>query len=74
MHWNGALLKNVEVMTKWAKSMLWKGLHPFVEISTVIYEKGISLTKTAMKAIEKRLIRNPDLPKWDIYIEPMAVQ
>ncbi len=74
MHWNGALLKNVEVMTKWAKSMLWKGLHPIVEISTVIYEKGITLTKAAMKAIEKRLSRNPDLPKWDIYIEPMAAQ
>jgi hypothetical protein len=60
-------------MAKWAKSMLWKGIHPIVEASTVIYEKGISLKKAAMMAIEKRLIRNPDLPKWDILIKPLAI-
>ena len=42
--------------------MLWKGIHPIVEVSTEIYEKGISLTKSAMKAIEKRLKRDPELP------------
>jgi hypothetical protein len=72
LHWNGTLLKNVEIMTEWAKTMWWKGMNPIVNISTVLYEKGISLTKAAMKQIEKRLNRNPDLPKWDIYIEPMA--
>jgi hypothetical protein len=25
-----------------------------------------------MKAIEKRLQRNPELPKWDILIQPLA--
>ena len=72
MHWNGTLLSSIEVMTKWAKSMLWKGIHPIVKVSTVIYEKGISLTKAAMRAIEKRLIRNPLLPKYDILIEPLV--
>ena len=33
-------------------------------------EKGISLSKKAMKDIEKRLERNPLLPKWDILIRP----
>ncbi len=70
MHWNGTLLSSVDVMTKWAKTMLWKGINPIVEVSTVAYEKGISLTKLAMRTIEKRLIRNPELPKWDILIEP----
>ena len=36
-----------------------------------IYEKGISLTKKAMKAVESRLHRNPDLPKWDILVRPV---
>jgi len=71
MHWNGTLLSSVDVMTNWAKTMLWKGIHPIVTASTVVYEKGISQTKLAMRAIEKRLIRNPELPKWDILIEPM---
>lgn len=73
MHWNGTLLNSVDVMVNWAKSMVWKGIHPIVNVSTAVYEKGKSLTKLAMKEIEKRLIRNPKLPKWDILIEPVIV-
>lgn len=69
-HWNGTLLSDVNVMVSWAKTMKWKGIHPIVDVSTTVYEKGISITKAAMKAVEKRLNRNPELPKWDIYIEP----
>ena len=32
---------------------------------------GISLTKKEMKEIERRLERNPNLPKWDILIRPI---
>jgi len=70
LHWNGTLLSSVDVMVKWAQTMLWKGAHPVVKASKVVYEKGISLTKSAMMEIEKRLMRNPILPKWDILIEP----
>lgn len=69
-HWNGAQLSNVETMLEWAKSMTWKGIHPSVTLSRQVYKKGISLTKKAMREIEKRLERNPDLPKWDILITP----
>jgi len=71
LHWNGTLLSSVDVMTQWAKTMLWKGIHPIVETSTKVYEKGVSLSKSVMRALEKRLKRNPELPKWDILIEPM---
>lgn len=70
-HWNGAKLVDVETMLAWASSMTWKGLQPIVQLSKRIYEKGISLTKKAMKAIENRLHRNPDLPKWDILVRPL---
>lgn len=72
-HWNGTLLKDVHVMTRWAQTMTWKGIHPIVEVSTTVYEKGISLTKSAMQNIEKRLERDPTLPKWDILIKPAVV-
>ena len=36
-----------------------------------IYQKGISLNKSAMKEVEKRLERNPLLPKWDVLIRPV---
>jgi hypothetical protein len=51
-------------MLEWAKSMTWKGLHPVVELSRKVYEKGVSLSKEAMQAVEARLERNPSLPKW----------
>ena len=69
-HWNGTLLRNVETMLAWAQSMTWKGLKPVINLSQKIYQKGISLTKKEMKEIEKRLLRNPNLPKWDILIRP----
>jgi len=69
-HWNGTLLKDVHVMTEWAKTMTWKGIHPIVDVSTTVYEKGISLSRSAMREIEKRLVRDPDLPKWNILVAP----
>ena len=71
LHWNGTLLTNVEKMSEWAKSMTWKGLHPVVKISKKLYKKGISLSKKAMLKIEDKLKRNPMLPKWDIFIQPV---
>ena len=70
-HWNGARLVNVETMLAWAESMTWKGLNPVIELSRKVYQKGVSLTKKAMQGIEKRLERNPLLPKWDILICPL---
>ena len=58
-------------MLAWARSMTWKGLHPIVELSDTIYEKGVSLGKKAMKDIENRLHRDPALPKYDILIRPV---
>ena len=43
LHWNGTQLVDRETMLEWAKSMTWKGLHPIVELSEQVYEKGISL-------------------------------
>jgi Rhodopirellula transposase DDE domain len=69
-HWNGTQLRDVNTMLQWAKSMTWKGIHPIVVFNQRTYAKGISLSKTAMRKVENRLERNPDLPKWDILIRP----
>ncbi len=66
--WNGTLLTDVKTRLEWASSMTWKGIHPIVTLTEKIYAKGISLTKKAMRGVEKRLERNPLLPKWDILI------
>jgi hypothetical protein len=72
LHWNGTTLIDVETMLAWAKSMTWKGLHPVVELSRKGYQKGIALGKKAMQAVESRLERHPELPKWAILIRPAS--
>lgn len=69
MHWNGAKLANTKTMLAWASSMTWKGLHSIVWLNDTLYKKGVSLSKKAMCFIENNLKRNPELPKWDIYIQ-----
>jgi hypothetical protein len=64
------LLRDLQTLLAWAQSMTWKGIHPIVQVNNQIYEKGISLSKRAMSEVERRLERNPELPKWDILIQP----
>jgi transposase len=55
-HRNGTKLTDAETMLKRAGSMTWKGIHPVVKINKKKYRKGISLTKTAMRSVEKFLL------------------
>jgi len=68
--WNGTQLHDAETRLEWAKRMTWKGIKPVVELSRNVYAKGVTLSKTAMQAVEARLERQPLLPKWDILIHP----
>ena len=72
LQWNGTKLIDVETMMEWAKRMTWKGIHPVVKLSRKVYHKGISLGKAAMQAVEARLERHPELPKYDILINPAS--
>jgi hypothetical protein len=72
LHWNGTKLVDVETMVEWAKTMTWKGIHPIVELSRKVYQKGVALSKRAMRAVEARLVRHPELPQWDILIHPVS--
>jgi hypothetical protein len=72
LHWNGTKLVDMETMLEWAKSMTWKGIHPLVELSRKVYQKAVTLRKKAMREVEARLERHPELPKWDILIHPAS--
>lgn len=72
VHWNGTKLVDVETMVAWATSMTWKGIHPLVQRSRKVYQKGVTLSKRAMRAVEARLERHPELPYWDILIRPAS--
>lgn len=72
-HWNGALLDTVEAVVGYAQSMTWKQEHPVVRLVTQTYESGVRVSKQAMKAVERRLSRLPQLPSWFIDIHCEAV-
>ncbi|MEA3282385.1 MAG: ISAzo13 family transposase [Euryarchaeota archaeon] len=70
MHWNGTLLSSVNKAIRWAETMTWNSVHPAVHLIDKVYQKGVKLTKEAMKICEERVKRLGDLPKWDVTIEP----
>jgi hypothetical protein len=72
LHGNGALLRDADTMLAWAQSMTWKGRAPAVELTHKEYPRGVTLSKKIMRAVEQRLERHPQLPKWDILIRPAA--
>ena len=69
-HWNGALLSTVEDVIEWAKTMRWKGVRPVISLNRKVYEKGVRLSKKAMKKVEQMIQRSESLPKWDVVIDP----
>ena len=71
-HWNGVLLDSIDAVTRFAHSMTWNQKHPVVQLATRVYQAGVRLSKTAMKAVEPRLSRFPKLPWWfiDIHCRP----
>jgi hypothetical protein len=72
-HWNGTLLNRVETVVEWAGTMTWKGAHPIVRLIETTYDKGVRIAKGAFGAIESRLQRHDDLPKYDVLIRPQPV-
>jgi hypothetical protein len=72
-HWNGTLLNSIETVVEWARTMTWKGAHPIVGLIETTYDKGVRIAKDAFEAIERRLQRHDNLPKYDVLIQPQAV-
>jgi hypothetical protein len=71
-HWSGTLLKSVEVVEEWAKTMSYAGKHPEVHRIETEYQKGVTLDKLEWKQLQQRLERSPTLPKWHVVIKPIS--
>ena len=69
-HWNGALLDTIETALEWARTMIWRGVKSLVDEIKTTYERGVKLTRTAMRPINDRLQRDSVLPKWSLVISP----
>ncbi len=69
-HWNGTLLNSVNTVPEWTKTMTWKAMTPVVNLIDKVYSKGVKLTKSEKEDVEDKIIRNSELPKWDLLIMP----
>ena len=69
-HWRGEIIDTVNKALGLARSMTYRGIKPTVRKVVQSYPKGISLCKTAMRKIEKRLERKHGLEKWFIRVVP----
>ncbi len=72
-HWNGALLDSVDAVLHFAATMTWRGTPPVVALVTTAYERGVTLTKAAMEAVEAQVTRLPGLEKWFVDIDGPAL-
>ncbi len=68
-HWNGTLLDTVDTVLRFAATMTWKGDYPVVTLVTTAYQRGVTLTKEAMAAVEAQRTRLPGLEKWFVDID-----
>ncbi|MFC1960172.1 ISAzo13 family transposase [Chloroflexota bacterium] len=72
-HWNGSLLDTIDTALKFARSLVWRGCHPVVQLITKPYPTGVCLTPQEMEQLEQRLERLPSLPKWFVRITPLSI-
>jgi hypothetical protein len=72
-HWNGSLLDTLQGTLDMIETMTWRGVHPVVAAVTRCYHTGVRLTKEAMAAVERRLVRDPQLGRWFVTITPIPL-
>lgn len=71
-HWNGSLLDSLQTVLNFARSLLYKGKQPLVELIQKTYQSGVKLAKKLMTDLEKRFRRLPGLEKWFVQISPFS--
>ena len=71
--WNGYLLDSVTTVLKRAGNFVWKGLQTTAVSLGTFYEKGVKVCGKEKRALQARLVRNPELQWWDVTIHPDTV-
>lgn len=69
-HWNGTLLTSIDTAIRWAQTMTWRGVSPVVHLLDRIYDKGVTVSRSAFRPIATRLERSAPLAKWSVVIHP----
>lgn len=73
-HWNGSLLDTLDTVIEMAKTMTYNQVSPVIHVIKKSYDRGVTLTKKAMNALEKRLDRLDGLEKYFVNISPCSME
>jgi hypothetical protein len=63
----------VQTVLNRAGNLVWRTHRTVVSLIDKVYDKGITLSRTETKTLEKRLLRSESLPWWDVTIKPQMV-
>jgi hypothetical protein len=54
-HWNGTLLKSIQSVLRWAKTMTWRSVAPIVHLLDRVYETGVRLSPREFRPFATRV-------------------
>lgn len=69
-YWKPLVLDTVDNTLDIAQKMTYNGINPIVQFIDKVYQKGVKVAYKEFKELENFVIRNPDLPLWDVLILP----
>ena len=69
-HWSGEVLDSEEKVIGFAKTMLWAGKNPQVNIIKKTYENGVKVKEKIMSKLRSSFITKNGIEKWSIVITP----
>ena len=72
-HWNGAILSSIDTALRWASTMTWRGNRPIVELIEGVYDRGVTIARSAYRPILARLNKAAGLQKWSVQIKAQPV-
>jgi hypothetical protein len=67
-YWKPLILDTIENTLNIARKMAYKGINPIVELTDKVYKAGVKVTDKDFKELQRFIIRNEDLPLWDVLI------
>jgi hypothetical protein len=69
-HWSGELLDSVDAVVGFASTMTYNGVQATVRLVEDVYNKGVSLTRSAMAEVNTHIQRAVGIPKYLVTISP----
>ncbi len=72
LFWRNIIIDTLDKLIECVNKVTWKGVRSKCILSSIVYEKKVTISESEMKDINTHLIREEGLEKWSIVITPYA--